>query len=204
MYDCQTRKSRCVVFLRQTNFGPECDYPRSALKHSQLCQCDAIVIENSRIYNYLKGGEKMKIDLTSREVPPANEQPGVFADVVPTIKTDKRGKKFNYLVLVGELKATKSSGKRFVATAGYNLDDTRGINRLKEDLMAWRASDTVPDLSDFDPVAEFLGKGFLAEPTIVDKDGKRQVQFSGFRPYTGEPITVSPDFVRAKPANESE
>ena len=139
----------------------------------------------------------MKLDLTSREVPTPGEQPGVFADVVEAIKTDKKGRAYNYLVLTGELAAAKSSGKRFTATASYNLDDSRGINRLKEDLKVWRGSDAMPNLSDFDPVTEFLGKGFLAEPIAVDKKGKRQIQFSGFKRYTGEPIAVSTDFVRA-------
>ena len=147
-----------------------------------------------------KKGAKMKIDLTSREVPTPGEQPGVFADVVESTKTDKRGKVFKYLVLVGELAATKSSGKRFTAITGYNLDDTRGIERLKADLKVWRGSNTIPDLSTFDPQSEFLGKGFLAEPTVLDKGGKRQIQFSGFKRYAGDnPIAVSADFVRANP-----
>ena len=42
------------------------------------------------------------------------EQPGVFADVYKAVQTDKRNRKYNYLILVGELEATKSSGRRFV------------------------------------------------------------------------------------------
>lgn len=55
----------------------------------------------------------MKIDLTTREVPPDREQPGVFADVIETVKIDKKNRHFKMLVLVGELAATKSNGKRF-------------------------------------------------------------------------------------------
>ena len=144
----------------------------------------------------LKGGENMKIDLTSREVPKPDEQPGVFAEVVETKRADKRGRVYNYLVLVGELAATKSSGVRFTALTGYNLDDARGIKELKADLKVWRGSDAIPDLKDFDPMEEFRGKTFLAKPTVVDKGGKRQIQFSSFKRYTGDqPLTVSAEFV---------
>jgi hypothetical protein len=40
----------------------------------------------------------------------------------------------------------------------------------------------------------------IAEPTVLDKGGKRQIQFSGFKRYAGDsPLTVSADFVRANP-----
>ena len=138
----------------------------------------------------------MILDLTQREVPPEREQPGVFADVFETVKTDKKDRHFKMLVLVGELAATKSNGKRFTAVASFNLDDTRGVNRLKETLKVWRGTDALPDLSKFDPETEFLGKGFLAEPAVEGKGGKRVIRLAGLKPSTGEPLTVSPDFVR--------
>ena len=151
--------------------------------------------------NESKGGEKMKIDLTSREFPSPGEQPGVFADVFTADQTDKRNRKYKYLILVGELKATKTSGRRFAATTRFNLDDARGIKSLRENLQVWRGSDTLPDLTDFNPEAEFIGKTFLAEPVVHDQGGKREIRFSGFKPYTGDgPLTVSADFVRANPA----
>ena len=88
----------------------------------------------------------MQIDLTSREVPKPGEQPGVFADVIETSKTDKRGRTYKYLVLVGELKATKSSGKRFTASCSYNLEDQRGLSSLREHLKTWRGTAELPDL----------------------------------------------------------
>ena len=142
----------------------------------------------------------MKIDLTEREVPPENEQPGVFADVVQMVKADKRNKHYKVLVLVGQLEATKSNGKRFTATASFNLDNSRGINRLKEMLKEWRGSDALPDLGTFDPEQEFLGKGFLAEPAVEDKGGKRVIRLGRLKRSAGEPLAVSPDFVRAAPA----
>lgn len=157
---------------------------------------------NYRILKTWKGGEKMKIDLTSREVPTQGEQPGVFAKVHQTVQTDKRGRKFSYLVLVGELKATKSSGRRFTATTRFNLDDLRGLNSLRENLQIWRGSNDLPSLTDFDPEAEFVGKTFLAEPTVHDDGGKREIRFSGFKPYTGEsPLTVGADFVSVNAAS---
>jgi len=142
----------------------------------------------------------MILDLTQREIPDADAQPGVFADVVQVVKTDKRNKHYNVLVLVGELAAIKSNGKRFTATASFNLDNSRGVNRLKEMLKDWRGSDALPDLGTFDPEKEFLGKGFIAEPVAEDKGGKRVIRLSGLKPSTGEPIAVSPDFVRAAQA----
>jgi hypothetical protein len=140
----------------------------------------------------------MKIDLTSREVPKPDEQPGVFVSVVKTKRADKRGREYNYLVLVGELAATKSSGKRFAAHTCYNLDDARGIKELKGDLQVWRGSDAIPDLNDFDPESEFVGKTFLAKPTVLDKGGTRQIYFSSFKRYTGDqPMTASVDTVSA-------
>ena len=138
----------------------------------------------------------MILDLTSREVPSPDEQPGVFADVVETVKTDKKNRHFKMLVLVGEFAATKSNGRRFTATASFNLDDTRGINRLKETLKAWRGSDALPDLSKFDPETEFLGKAFLAEPAVEDKGGKREIRLARLKRSTDQTLTVSPDFVR--------
>ena len=142
----------------------------------------------------------MKIDLTEREVPPDSEQPGVFADVVQIVKTDKRNKHYKVLVLVGELAATKSNGKRFTATAQFNLENSRGINRLKEMLRGWRGSDALPDLGTFDPESEFLGKSFMAEPAVEDKRGKREIRLARLKRGTGEPLTVSPGFVRAASA----
>lgn len=153
---------------------------------------------DKRIHNFFgKEVKNMKIDLTQREVPPSGELPGVFADVVQTVKTDKRNKSYQVLVLVGELAAAKSNGKRFTASASFNLDDSRGINRLKETLKVWRGSDALPDLGDFDPETEFLGKGFIAEPAVEDKGGKRVIRLAGLKRGTGQPLTVSPDFVRA-------
>jgi len=154
---------------------------------------------NQRISNNIgREVNKMKIDLTSREAPTPGEQPGVFAEVIKTVQTDKRNKKSNYLVLVAELAATKSSGRRFTATTRFNVDDARGIRSLLENLQVWRGTDTLPDLTTFDPVAEFLGKTFLAEPTVHDNAGKREIRFSGFKPYSGDsPLTVSEDFVRS-------
>ena len=138
----------------------------------------------------------MNIDLTSREVPPEGEQPGVFADVIQTVKTDKRGRNYSYLVLVGELAARKSSGKRFTATCSFNLHDARGLGNLRKLLQIWRNSDELPDLSGFDPEKEFINRAFLAKPTVMDKGGKRQIQFSTFGKCS-DAITVSADFVRA-------
>jgi hypothetical protein len=140
---------------------------------------------------------KMKIDLTQREVPSLDEQPGVFADVVKFVKTDKRGKSFEMLVLVGQLAATKSNGKRFTANASFNLDDTRGVNRLKETLKVWRGSDALPDLGDFDPETEFLGKGFLTQPAVEDKGGKKEIRLARIKRSADQQLAVSPDFVRA-------
>jgi hypothetical protein len=145
----------------------------------------------------------MKIDLTQREVPPDREQPGVFADVIETVKIDKKNRHFKMLVLVGELAATKSNGKRFTAIASFNLDDTRGVNRLKETVKMWRGSDALPDLSQFDPETEFLGKGFLTEPAVEGQCGKRVIRLAGLKPSTGEPLAVSPGFVRAAKAPAS-
>jgi hypothetical protein len=139
----------------------------------------------------------INIDLTQREVPSPDEQPGVFADVVETVKTDKRNKQFKMLVLVGQLAATKSNGKRFTATAQFNLDNARGVNRLKETLKVWRGSDALPDLSQFDPEKEFLGKAFLAQPAVEDKGGKREIRLARLKRSSGDTLTVSPDFVRA-------
>jgi len=152
---------------------------------------------NQRISNIAgKEVKIMKIDLTSREAPTPGEQPGVFADVVETVQTDKRNKKSKYLVLTAELAATKSSGRRFTATTRFNVDDARGIRSLRENLQVWRGTDTLPDLTTFDPVAEFVGKTFRAEPTVHDEAGKREIRFSGFKPYSGNsPLTVSADFV---------
>jgi len=139
----------------------------------------------------------MKIDLTSREFPTPGEQAGVFADVTTVPQADKRGRKYTYLVLIGELKATKTSGRRFTATTRFNLDDARGIRSLRENLQVWRGSNALPDLTDFDPKKEFIGKSFVAEPVVHDDSGKREIRFSGFKPYTGDaPLTVSADFVR--------
>jgi hypothetical protein len=141
------------------------------------------------------------IDLTAREFPEPGEQPGVFADVVKVVQANKKGKKFNYLVFVAELAATKTSGQRFIATTRFNVDDARGIRSLRENLQVWRGTDTLPDLKKFNPEAEFIGKTFFAEPTVHDEAGIREIRFSGFKPYTGDsPLTVSSDFVRASQA----
>jgi len=147
----------------------------------------------------------MNIDLTAREFPEPGEQAGVFADVVKTTQANKKGKKFNYLVFVAELGATKSSGRRFTATTRFNVDDARGIRSLREKLQVWRGTETLPDLTKFDPVAEFVGKTFLADPTVHDEAGKREIRFSDFKPYSGDkPLAISSDFVRAGAAPEQQ
>jgi hypothetical protein len=182
-------------------FGPGSDYTlASGLFGSRLRFDDANDAgQPLHLQIHWIGGEKMKIDLTERESPSDTEQPGVIADVVQVVKADKRNKHYNVLVLVGQLAATKSNGKRFIAHVSFNLENSRGINRLKETLKVWRGSDTLPDLGDFDPEKEFLGKGFLAKPVAEDKGGKRIIRLAGLKPSTGEPIAVSPDFVRAAP-----
>lgn len=143
----------------------------------------------------------MKIDLTAREAPNPDEQLGVFADVVQATKTDRRGRNFSYLVVVGELAATKSDGKRFVASCSFNLDDERGLKSLRKQLQVWRDIKDIPDLGSFDPEKEFVGKTFLAKPAIAGKGKKREIQFSRFKRYTGDnPLTISADFVRANAA----
>jgi len=139
----------------------------------------------------------MKIDLTSREVPPDMEQPGVFADVFEASWPDKKGRSHRHLVLTAQLAATKTSRERFTATRAWNIEDTRGVNQLLEDLKVWRGSDELPNLKDFDPEREFIGKGCLIKPFAVSRGGKRQIQFTEFKPATGQAITVSSDFVRA-------
>lgn len=152
--------------------------------------------DNYSIHNILKGGDNLKIDLTTREVPPEGEQAGVFAEAIIVRKADKRNRQYNALVLIGELTATKSNGKRFIATSSYNLDNARGINRLRETLKVWRGSDTLPDLGSFDPEKEFLGQKFLAQPTVEDKGGKRELRLARLKRGTGEPIAISPDYVK--------
>jgi hypothetical protein len=147
----------------------------------------------------------MQIDLTTRETPTDKEHKGVFADVYQTPKKDKRERESNYLELVGELEETKSNGKRFTAIASYNLDNARGINSLKKMLKIWRDVTTLPDLSDFNPEEEFIGKGFKARPTVSGKGGKRVIQITSFKPDdTGKPLTVSKDFVRLKDAGKAQ
>jgi hypothetical protein len=138
----------------------------------------------------------LKIDLTKREVPPSGELPGVFIKAEQVLKSDKRGKSNNTLRLVGELEAVKSNGKRFIADATYNLDDTRGIDRLTKVLKIWRGSDALPDLGDFDPETEFVGKRFVAEPVVEDKGGKRLIKLTGIKPVN-QPTSSSTGVVQA-------
>jgi hypothetical protein len=146
-----------------------------------------------------KGVNKtMKLDLTQRELPSTGLQPGVFADAVQGVKTDKRRKGFRTLTLIAELAALKSNNRRFTAAATYNLDSNRGVKRLIEDLKSWRGSDALPDLSQFDPEAEFVGKPFVCDPTFADEKGRKVILLSGFRPDPEKRLTVSPGFVRAK------
>jgi hypothetical protein len=152
--------------------------------------------DNQSVNKILRGGDNVKIDLTTREVPPDGEQPGVFAEAVIVRKADKRNRHYNALVLIGELAATKSNGKKFVAAASFNLENARGINRLREMLKVWRGTNDLPDLSSFDPEQEFLGKGFLAQPAVEDKGGKRELRLARLKRGIGEPIAVSPDYVK--------
>lgn len=145
----------------------------------------------------------MKIDLTAREFPKPGEQQGVFVGAEEVEQANKRGKKFKYLVLVAELAATKSSGKRFTATTRFNVQDARGIRSLREKLQVWRGSKTPPDLTDFDPKAEFVGKTFMTEPGVHDEAGKREIRFSDFKPYTGDsPLTPSVEFISTEKAEK--
>jgi hypothetical protein len=141
----------------------------------------------------------MNIDLTARELPTKGLQPGAFADVVQEEKYDQRRKKhIKVLTLIGELAATKSNGQRFNALATWNLDDDRGVKRLIEDLNTWQGTNALPDLSQFDPEAEFLGKPFVSEITATTEGGKKVARLKGFRPDPEKRVTVSAGFVRAK------
>jgi len=147
--------------------------------------------------------ENVKIDLTSREFPKPGKQPGVFVDVKEVEQANRRGKKFKYLVLVAQLDATKSDGRPFEATTRFNVQDARGIRSLREKLQVWRGGKTPTDLKTFDPKAEFVGKKFLAEPDVYDKEGKREIRFSDFEPYPGDsPQTSSADSVSASKADK--
>jgi hypothetical protein len=142
--------------------------------------------------------QQVKLDLTARELPTKGLQPGVFADVVQGVKTDKRRKAYKTLTLVGELQATKSNGKRFIAHATYNLDDNRGVKHLLDDLKTWRGTNAIPDIGNFDPEAEFYGKPFLCDPIFGDEKGSKVIRLHGFRPDPEKGVTVSLGFVRAQ------
>ncbi len=145
---------------------------------------------------------KMKIDLTARELPATGLQPGVFADVIQGSKSNKRGKSFRTLTLVGELQATKSDGQRFIAYATYNLDDNRGVKHLIDDLKSWRGNNAIPDISQFDPELEFYGKPFVCDPTFADENGNKIIKLHGFRPDKDKHLTVSAGFKRANPQQQ--
>jgi hypothetical protein len=142
----------------------------------------------------------MAIDLTAREVPAKGQglHRGVIADVVQETQSDKRKRTFRTLTLVGELEALKSNGKRFVALATYNLDDDRGNRRLIEDLKIWRNVTELPNLDQFDPEQEFLGKPFVSELTFHAEDRRKVIRLKGFRPDPDKKVKVSEGFVRAK------
>jgi hypothetical protein len=137
------------------------------------------------------------IDLTEREMPEEVIQPGVFADVVRGKKTDRRGKEFTALTLMGQFAAVNSAGKRFMACKSYNLDNSRDINRLKADLRIWRGSDALPDLNKFNAEVEFLGKPFTGEPAVAKEDGKRVIRLTGFKPDPKSTLQVQ-DYIRIK------
>jgi hypothetical protein len=140
----------------------------------------------------------MKLDLTQRELPPKGVQHGIFVDVVEGEMADKRGKKYKTLRLTAQIAAVKSNGQRFMAGTTYNLDDNRGVKRLIDDLKIWRGTSAIPNLDQFDPEAEFLGKHFVCEPKIVNEDGQKSIQLNGFRPDPEKRVNVTAEFVRAK------
>jgi hypothetical protein len=165
---------------------PHGGYDAAALGHDQHRQ------QNREEVN------TMRIDLTERELPAKGPQEGVFADVVQGVKSDRRKKAFRTLTLVAQLAALKSNQQRFTAVATYNLDDNRGVKHLIEDLKVWRNSQAIPDLSQFDPEAEFIGKPFVCDPTFAEEGGKKVIRLSGYRPAPESKLAVSSDFVRAK------
>jgi hypothetical protein len=99
---------------------------RSSLKAAVNCTSPMQLVQGNHQHRQLNRKEvrNIKIDLTARELPTKGLQPGVFADVVQGVKTDKRRKAYKTLTLVGELQATKTNGQRFIAHATYNLDDS--------------------------------------------------------------------------------
>ncbi len=174
--------------------------PRSSLNTAVTCAGPMQPVRGNHTHRQLNWKEvrTIKIDLTARELPTKGLQPGVFADVVQGVKTDKRRKAYKTLTLVGELQATKSNGKRFIAQATYNLDDNRGVKHLLDDLKTWRGTNAIPDIGNFDPEAEFFGKPFLCDPIFGDEKGSKVIRLHGFRPDPEKGVTVSPGFVRAQ------
>jgi hypothetical protein len=161
---------------------------RSRLMHPEWAN-KSIVTRLGKEVNF------MKIDLTIREAPPEGPQVGVFADVIQGETKDKRGKTFKTLTLLGQLVAVNSNGKRFVARKTYKVSDTRGVKKLIGDLKVWRGSDAVPNLDEFDPEAEFLGKPFTCDHSSIEEDGAKVIQIGNFKPNPEAKINAQ-DYTR--------
>jgi hypothetical protein len=179
------------------NFAPAPVAPRHPVYSATTLRRLLVDSGRGQFFHYQtrRGGEKMKIDLTIREAPPEGAQTGVFVDVIPGETTDKRGKKFKTLTLLGQLVAVNSNGKRFMARKTYKVDDTRGVNKLIGDLKVWRGSDALPNLGEFNPEAEFLDKPFTCDHSSTEENGAKVIQIGDFKPNSEAKITAT-DYAR--------
>jgi hypothetical protein len=122
----------------------------------------------------------------------------VFVDVVEGEKVDGRQKVVKTLTLIAELGEAKSTGQPFLASVTYNLDDRRGNKRAREDLARWRENESMGDINEFDPEAEYLGKSFIGNVEQTQDSGTKFAKLKSCKPDPDEKVNPSGKFVRAK------
>ena len=113
--------------------------------------------------------------MTIEEIPPPGEQPGVFSKVFIEKGKDEDGIDFENLVVVVDLDAFDSTGKKFQLKKTYNVKLKRGVTAFRNDFHIWSGRKlTDYELSKFEPDKLMTGKPV----TLVvrhRKEGKKNV-----------------------------
>ena len=113
----------------------------------------------------------MKIE----EVAPPGEHTGVFTKVAIETGKDDIGVEYKHLVLVVDLDAVDSTGKKFPLKRQYKINISRGLTAFRNDFADWSGQKlTDYELNKFD--AEKLMKGKPVKLFVRHrKEGKKPV-----------------------------
>jgi hypothetical protein len=177
--------------------------------NSHLSRRDATGAGKTSASAIQKGGEKVNtnqtsddIDLTLIELPQLGTHNGVFVDVIPGNRVDKRGRKDKTLTLVIEIDQSKSDKSLFTVQTRYVLN-ARGERKLRLDAQSLDPSLSAEALKRFNPAKFFVAKACQVTVSHATENGRTVGRAAKYQAAGETKLTPSGKYARSDSATSA-